>query len=271
MKNILFLLFLIPVECQREKTFYDIRIFDGTKVEKLSKYVYREDTTRISRFLREHPDIDIDTPDKEFGYSLLMWSIFNGKYKSFITLLRNHANPNYIGKKSQRLTPLYLSATYIDNNYNTDDRYLNKLIEYGADPYLISRDTINNVDNNAIVASTEHLPYLKVFVEKCGVDVNSSFNKNSLVWNAVMFENINELYYLVVDKGASIDTIPRGTYIVVNKGTYLDTIARSEKKYKLIDIIKKYDFKNQPEKEKKKVEIINKYYQLHPEPEGHDD
>ena len=268
LKKLLLLFFLIPVECQREKTFYDISIFNGTKVEELSKYVNREDTTRISRFLREHPDVDIDTPDKEFGYSLLMWSIFNGKYKSFITLLRNHANPNYIGKKSQRLTPLYLSATYIDNYYNTDDRYLNKLIEYGADPYLISHDTINQVDNNAIVASIGHLPYLKVFVEKCGVDVNSSFKNKSLVWNAVMLHNIDELHYLVVEKGASIDTIPRATYIVINKGTRLDTIASSKKKYILIDIIKKYDFKNQPEKEKKKIEIINKYYQQHPQPEG---
>lgn len=233
------------VECN-EKSFYNVGIFNGTNAEELSRYVESEDTVAIKRYLLK-TNIDIDTPDKEYGASLLMWSIFNGKYNSSKILLENGANPNYIDKKGN--TPLYLAVTYIDSNYRTDDRYLKLLISNGANPYLITYDSITETVHDPISMSPLHLDYLRIFIEECKVDVNYESNGRSIVETAIIHEKLDELYYLVVEHDAFIDNKPRGE---VNK-------------WKLIEDIEGWQYEKGSKEDMMRNDIVNCYYLQHPE------
>lgn len=247
MKTILFsILYLLMLVGCKDKSFYDVGIFNGTNVEKLSRYVESEDTVAMKEYLFNN-HIDIDTPDLKYGASLLMWSIFNGKYDSFKILLENGADPNYIDKKGN--TPLFLAVTYIDSNYRTDDRYIKLLIRKGANPYLITFDSITDTKHDPISMSPLHLDYLRVFIEECNVDVNFESYGRSLVETAIIHEKLDELYYLVVEHGAFIDNNVRGE---VNK-------------WKLIEDIEGWQYEKGSEEDKMQNDIVNCYYIQHPE------
>ena len=247
MKTLLFtILYLFMLVGCHDKPFNDVGIFKGTNVEELSRYVESEDTLAIKRYLLNN-HIDIDTPDLKYGTSLLMWSISNGKYHSFKILLENGANPNYIDKQGS--TPLYFAVTYIDSNYRTDDRYIKLLIRKGANPYLITNDSINHTKHDPISLSPLHLDYLRVFIEECNVDVNYERDGRSIVETAIIHEKLDELYYLVVEHGAFIDSNARGE---VNK-------------WKLIEDIEGWQYEKDSEEDKMRNDIVNCYYIQHPE------
>ena len=81
-------------------TFHSIKNYDDTEVEVLAKYVKKNDTISIVEFLKDNPNVSIDTKDRYFGHSLLMFAIFNGKYEAFHCLLNHGAdfNTKYYGR-----------------------------------------------------------------------------------------------------------------------------------------------------------------------------
>ena len=66
-------------------TFHSIKNYDDTAVEKLAKYVKKNDTIAIVEFIKNNPNVSIDTKDKYFGSSLLMFAIVS----FFLTYLAN--------------------------------------------------------------------------------------------------------------------------------------------------------------------------------------
>lgn len=83
-------------------TFHDIDCYKSTAIENFAKLVEREDTTQMKMYIHKN-SLNIDTPDAIFGKPLLMWTIFNGKYKAFRCLLELGANPNSICKMATLL------------------------------------------------------------------------------------------------------------------------------------------------------------------------
>ena len=63
-------------------TFFSTKNYNGTSVEKLAKYVKKNDTIAILDFLHDNPTVSIDTKDKFFGSSLLQY--LTGNMKHFI-------------------------------------------------------------------------------------------------------------------------------------------------------------------------------------------
>ena len=113
-------------------TFYTPKNYDDTDVEKLARYVKDNDTVSIVRFLNENPDVDIDTRDKYFGASLLMFAIFNDQYEAFHCLLEHGADPNFQNSYRSE-TPLNFACQQIDDDYHHDSRFCKELVEHGAD------------------------------------------------------------------------------------------------------------------------------------------
>lgn len=113
-------------------TFYTPKNYDDTDVEKLARYVLDNDTVSIVRFLKENPDVDIDTRDKYFGASLLMFAIFNDQYEAFHCLLEHGADPNF-QCYYQNETALNYACQQIDDDYHHDSRFCKELVEHGAD------------------------------------------------------------------------------------------------------------------------------------------
>ena len=233
----------LMVACHQQKTLYDISIYDNTDVEKLALYVANEDTLNIHRLIAENKGLNIDSPDPILGKSLLMWSIFNGKYNSFAALLKQKANPNFVSKKDGK-TPLIMSVNYVNNDYMPDDRFLKDLLSYGANPQLITCDSVNHVYVNPIYEASIHLQYIKDLIEICGVDPNYSLDGVSIVEVAVIQEKLDVLHYLVVEKNAKIDGVTK-TF-----GKY---------KRPLIDFVKDWKYPIGSKEYKMKNDILKSY------------
>ena len=81
---------ILTASCRQNKTFHSIDSFQGSRVWALAKLVQSEDTVKMSEFVNSNPSIDIDEVDSKYHKNLLIWSIFNGHYKSTEALLRQH-------------------------------------------------------------------------------------------------------------------------------------------------------------------------------------
>ena len=178
-------------------TFKSIKNFNGTAVEKLSRHVKDNDTLAIISFLKDNPSVSIDTKDKYFGHSLLMWTIYNGKYEAFHCLLNNGANPNFVGNYRHE-TPLYLASQYFGHDYETDARYCKELLEHGADP---------NKFNPLEEAVVNDLEYTKLLIEY-GADYDKKNGKDSYANMAIIQCKDDIAEYLIIEKKAVLYSAP---------------------------------------------------------------
>ena len=85
---IFFICLILTVSCRQNKTFRSIDSFRNSHIWTLAKLVQSEDTAKMREFVNSNPAIDIDELDSKFHKNLLIWAIFNGRYKSVESLLR---------------------------------------------------------------------------------------------------------------------------------------------------------------------------------------
>ena len=108
---------ILMCSCRRDKTFHSIDSFRDSHVWTLAKYVQSGDTVKMREFVNSNPSIDIDEVDSKFCKNLLIWSIFNGHYKSAEALLRLGANPNFTAYDGT--TPLIYASKSLTNYIKT--------------------------------------------------------------------------------------------------------------------------------------------------------
>lgn len=236
--------------CSNTKTIYDISIFDNTRVSDLARFAANEDTLNIKKYIAENPKIDIDCPDPFLGVSLLMWSIYNDKYNSFIELLKHGADPNFISKNSGE-TPLIYATNFISER-GYDNRYIIELLKNGADANMLSIEISegDTIYRSPIPGAVWYLEYIRPLVEIGGVDVNFSLYGISIVQDAIVLEKIDVLYYLVVEHDADIT------------GQMVDPFEIPGEAWPsilLIDNVKRWEFPENSKELHMKNEIIKKY------------
>lgn len=206
-KIISILLLIIPMTCSNADkdypyTFFSTKNYDGTAVEELVGYVKENDTLKIVQFLSDHKDVDIDTPDKYFGYSLLMWAIFNSRYEAFHCLINHGANVSFKGGYLGH-TPLYMAVEYVSPDYEHDPRYCKELLEHGANP---NEEVDESYPINAAVA--RDLEYTKLLVEY-GADLTVGKYYQSPADLAIIYAEADICVYLICEKGAVLYNEPQ--------------------------------------------------------------
>ena len=183
-------------------TFYSIKNYDDTAVEKLAKYVKKNDTIAIVEFLKDNPNVSIDTKDRYFGYSLLMWAVFNHRYEAFHCLLNHGANPNFIGEYHKE-TPLlqsfcYYGSSWDEKSYEIDTRYCRELLEKGANP---------NYGYAIHEAAARDLEYVKLLIEY-GADFNTKYYGHSPADDAIIQVQPEIAKFLIIEKKALLYNEP---------------------------------------------------------------
>lgn len=106
---------------------WDYRLFQDTPAWELAKAVQDGRICKIKSILQEDSTL-INYQEPRFGETLLMLSIWNDDYKSFITLLESNADVNIYDKYDGT------SAIILTCEYNLGVKYVQKLLEYGANP-----------------------------------------------------------------------------------------------------------------------------------------
>lgn len=254
--NLIVLLSIMCIVCyncninQKARDFHDLGVYKGTDVYELALCVAEDDSAKIEEYIHKHPEIDIDLPDSNFGCSLLMWAIFNGKYKSFEALLNNGANPNFVSERDGS-TPLIMAASYVANK-GYDDSYLNTLLKAGADAKLVTFNKEDSLYRNPIFDAITCLQYVKPLIEKGNIDVNFKLDGISIVEEAILLEAVDVAYYLVVEKNADI-TGNHKSEVYIN-GVKQDIPAKP-----LIEMVENWNFPNGCKEDQMKKSILDCY------------
>lgn len=194
MKKYFFILVLfIMYSCSNRYVEY----FKDTPAYELAKAVNSGNLNKIEKIVKKNPEL-LEYNEPNFGINALNLAIDIGNYQSFKKLLELGANPNSINPKT-KTTPLIESATYF-NGYNYDLRYMQLLLDYGADPnYAVEEEIINDdgvhqkKTSPIMEASTLSLDMVKLQI-KYGVDPYKQIGKNkeSAFGRSIYYGNINK-------------------------------------------------------------------------------
>jgi len=201
---------ILTASCRQNKTFHSIDSFRDSQVWTLAKLVQKEDTIKIRAFMDSNPSINIDELDSKFHKNLLMWAIFNGHYKSAEALLRLGADPNYTSFDGT--TPLIYASKYLTSSYKTDIRYITILLQFGADPNKVTKDSLSGLERDALnVAASTSLEYVKYLIEIGKADPFMKVNQISPIEQAVIQNKLEIVDYLISSSNVSLH-VPSGTY-----------------------------------------------------------
>lgn len=168
---ILVCLFLISFSsCAQENKY--VAAFKDTKPYTLAKAVEREDLDEIEKLIRQDSTL-MEFPNPVNGSNVLVLSIDIEKYESFRKILELGANPNFINPYTRHSVLIDAIQPFGSQfEWRTDNRYIETLLEYGADPnYAVENDFTNEKGHHVMgtsplmEASGLNLEAVKLLVE----------------------------------------------------------------------------------------------------------
>ena len=231
---------------------WDYRLFQETPAWELAKAVQDGRVSRIKSIIQEDSTL-INYQEPRFGETLLMLAIWNDDYKSFITLLENNANVNIYDTYDGT------SAIILTCEYNLGKKYVEKLLEYGANPNDIEagdRRKGNSTRYTPLRGASENgdIESVKLLLD-AGADINYHDEFGSSALGKSVMRGYYDVTLLLLENGAdytrplakgvdqplNIVDLMRGDLTELNSTKYFY-------KKKVIDFLKKHnvDYRKSP-------------------------
>lgn len=282
----------------------DIRIFKNTEAWDLAVAVKNQDVKKIEKIAEKNPEL-LNFQDPYYCTSLLIWAVGMEKYKSAEALLKCGADPNvvadgremYKSKEEEAVrngnfsewrertpaplagaTALYVASGYswIDTQAKKDAKYVNLLLEYGADPNICYTAGIGyfywpdgrRLDHDAEAGRSPLINSISCGIEKtkalveAGADINHKTESgetaaiSALTWGGgpVLTDMRRYAHYLIVEKKA----IVKEPYYTPR---YLSIQFRNSEvnEFYPVDILRKWVCKLDSEDYKLKMEIVKEF------------
>lgn len=212
-----FLLVISSCTFYTDEYITNIGIYQDTPVWELAKAVKNNNVRRIKSILKDSPEL-VDYQDPKYGATLLIWAVGTEHYNAAKALLECGADPDIICTYSGE-TALYIASGYswVDSFAKKDAKYVNLLLEYGADPNIGFAGTAN--DNFTEIGTTPLMNSIGCGIEKTkalvegGADINFQLpgSKKTAaivainhVWSNTVDSEMIYAYYLIVEKKADI-------------------------------------------------------------------
>ena len=180
---VLYLLSLSLSSCAQDDRYVDA--FKDTKVYELAKAVAREDLKDIERIVKKELTL-MEFTESTYGSNVLVLSVNIESFKSFEKLLELGSNPNFINPYT-KYSVLIKSIQPFGSQFEwrKDNRYIELLLKYGADPnYAVENDFTNEKEHRIqaksplMEASTLDLEAVKILIEN-GADPHKKFDDQS--------------------------------------------------------------------------------------------
>jgi len=231
-----------------------IGIFKDSPAWELAKAVRWQNTKKISRIAEENPEL-LDYQDERYGVTLLIWAVGTERYQSAKALLENGADPDIIAT-SYGYTALYLASgfSWVDNMAKKDPKYVELLLEYGADPNIVylgnEKNNITEVGTSPLMASIGcGFGKTKALVEG-GADINhkSAQGKTAAITSLIYggSEGLKTAHYLIAVKKANVVE------------SYGSTFG-SDKEFYSVDLLRGWLPKLDSEDYRMKMEIVDEF------------
>lgn len=210
-------------ESDDKPTGYNIVIFKNTPAMSIAKAIQKEDTVRLKKLLKEHPEL-LNFREPVYGQSLINWSVFIDKYNATKVLAELGADVNLIDSSGRNA---FLVAAY----HQLDSRYLRLLLQYGGDIHFVNPIEKDGLSGpTPLIAATYNLENVKMLVE-AGADIDyiypDSASFRSAVNEAALMGRVEVLRYLIIEKGAKYN-LP---YRIDDKGIVFYIIDKLKEMY----------------------------------------
>lgn len=238
----------------------DIKIFKGTPVWELILAVEDQNVNEIENIVKNKPEV-LNYQEPNYGVTPLLWSIGMEKYESAKKLLECGVDPD-IATIPYGKTPLLLASGYswVDNDAKKDPKYVELLINYGADPNISYIGYIDTESQSTIEPGATPLMYsigagikkTRVLVES-GADINQKSNSQSTATiYALLYDQDPEYaHYLIVDK-KSIISEPYFSRIILSGDD-------PNKEFYPVNILRNWVFDFDSDEYKMKMEIVKEF------------
>jgi uncharacterized protein len=179
---------------------YDYRLFQDTPVWELAKAVRSNDSTTVTRILKDNK-INLNYQEAKFGETLLMLTVKNQQYEMCRKLLELGADPNVHNHADG-------SSAIIDaaDIYSTGTEFVQLLLIHGANPNdeEVGERSEGNTrrDTPLLNASETKLEIVKLLID-AGAKINyvNEFGTTALR-RSVIQDKIDVAFYLL-ERGAS--------------------------------------------------------------------
>jgi len=251
-----------------QKGIKSIKIFQSTDAWELAQAVNSQNIGKIKKISKKNPEI-LDIKDPEYETTLLIWAVGMEKYDSVVALLECGADPD-IYSVYYGYTALYLAAgfSWIDRQEKKDPKYVKILLEYGADPNLVtiiaekskkstSADGIVryiDIGASPLMASVGcGLEKTKALIESgANIDHKNEENETAAIKALRWGHEVKYAHYLIVEKNANI----KDSYIV--PGYSAPNIFVEKESYP-IELLKNWVYDIDSDEYKLKMEIVEEF------------
>ncbi|WP_432406692.1 ankyrin repeat domain-containing protein [Wukongibacter sp. M2B1] len=238
----------------------NVKIYKDTPVWTLALSVREQKISSIEKIVKEKPEL-LNYQEPKYGATLLLWAIGMEKYESAEILLKCGADPDIATTKYGE-TPLFLAAGYswLDNDAKKDSKYVELLLNYGADPdksYIGSdipgdRTIIEPGSSPLMHSIGAGIKKTKALVE-AGADINyKTKSGNTPARVALLYDqNTDYAYYLIAEKKAKV------TDPYYRRRTYSNQDPNEE--FYPVNILRNWVFDLDSREYKIKMEIIEEF------------
>ena len=197
------LLLICPlVSCGQQNR--NVEFFKGTKAYNLAKAVAQEDLNKIEDLVKRDRSL-LDVTSKT-GSNVLVLCLYVEAFNSFEKLLELGANPNFTNPYTKYSVLISACKPFgSELEWRDEIKYAKLLLEYGADPNYVVKQTFTNSKGNRVLATSPLIRASALDLElvqlliKNGASIELSIDRGRTPFSKAVAANRFDIIYYFID------------------------------------------------------------------------